>query len=101
MSEKAKGDNSDEFPYCFGKLNHVFPMGENGFRESPESCFPCIYKTRCLREAMASPDGLKVRVEMVDRAYDAGWMGILKRWSSRKALNRRLKNFKKEGDDQC
>jgi len=46
---------------------------------------------------MASPDGLKVRVEMVDRAYDADWIGILKRWSGRKALNRRLKDFKKKG----
>ena len=100
MDEKKKGNNHGELPYCFGKLNQVFPVGKNGFRESPESCFPCIYKTRCLREAMASPDGLKVRVEMVDRAYDAGWMGKFKRWSNRKALNRRLKNFKKEGEDQ-
>ncbi len=95
MDEKERNNGSGERPYCFGKLDIVFPMGDSGFRESPESCFPCIYKTACLRQAMSSADGLKVRVEMVDRAYNAGWMGRLKRWSSRKTLTQRMRVEKK------
>ncbi len=97
MDKREKRDNSEERPYCFGRLDDVFPMGENGFRESPERCFPCIYKTRCLRRAMAGPDGLKVRVEMVDRAHDTSWRGAFKRWSMRKTLTRQIKEADKEG----
>lgn len=98
-----KNDNkapTGEKPYCFGRLDTVFPMGPNGFRESPESCFPCNYKTACLRQAMNSEDGLKVRVEMVDRAYNAGWMGKLKRWSQRKTLNQQIKMKKERVDEK-
>lgn len=100
MDDKEKENRYGERPYCYGKLDLVFPMGKNGFRESPESCFPCIFKTACLRQAMSSRDGLKVRVEMVDRAYEAGWMGKLKRWSSRKALNRQMQDEQKKGTEK-
>jgi len=99
MDEKEKWDNPEELPYCFGNLGQVFPMGKNGFRESPESCFPCIFKTRCLRKAMAGSDGLKARVKMIDRAYDGGWRGALKRWSSRKTLNQQIQKVEK-GEDK-
>jgi hypothetical protein len=79
--------NSNKFPPCYGDLNTVFPMGEDGFRQSPASCMPCRYKTRCLRKAMGDSDGLRVKEEMVDRAYASGRMSFFQRWSRRKALN--------------
>jgi hypothetical protein len=78
--------NQKKFPPCFGDLETVFPLGEEGLRHSPESCLPCCYKTECLRKAMTREDGIKVREEMVDRAYAAGVMGFFGRWSRKKAL---------------
>ena len=83
--------DNKEYPYCFGKIENVFPMGEKGFRETPESCFPCIYKTKCLRAAMDKSGGLKIREENVDKAYEAGMIGFLERWSQKKDLKRRIK----------
>lgn len=80
----------NEYPACFGKLEQVFPMGPDGLRHSPESCFFCHYKTECLRTALADENqGLKVHEEMVDRAYDSGMMGFFQRWSKRKALKQK------------
>ena len=78
--------NQKKFPPCFGDLDTVFPLGEEGLRQSPESCMPCCYKTQCLRKAMARKGGITVREEMVDRAYASGVMGFLDRWSRKKAL---------------
>lgn len=78
--------NQKKFPPCFGDLETVFPLGEEGLRQSPESCMPCCYKTQCLRKAMAQRGGITVREEMVDRAYASGVMGFLDRWSRKKAL---------------
>lgn len=80
--------NPTETPYCYGKLDNVFPMGKEGFRESPESCMPCIYKTECLRAAMQTDDGRTVREESVDRAYHAGRIGFWARWSKKKLLQK-------------
>src|SRR4030042_2404443 len=78
-------------PYCFGKLECVFPMGKDDMRSSPESCFYCIFKTECLRSAMRDADGLKVREESVDRAYESRMIGFFERWSIKKDLRRRMK----------
>jgi hypothetical protein len=77
-------------PYCFGKLENVFPEGEDGLRNTPDSCVPCCYKTECLRTAMAEAGGLKLQEKNVDRAYTAGMIGFLGRWSRKKDLQRRL-----------
>ncbi|RLC31410.1 MAG: hypothetical protein DRH32_04275 [Deltaproteobacteria bacterium] len=84
-------DDRTEYPHCFGDLDIVFPMGENGLRNTPESCMICLYKTECLKEAMAGEAGLQVREEKVDRAYASGVIGFMERWSSRKELHRRKK----------
>ena len=81
-------------PYCFGKLENVFPEGEDGLRQSPESCFHCRSKTECLRTAMKEAGGLKLQEKNVDRAYTAGMMGFLGRWSRKKELQRRLSEKK-------
>jgi hypothetical protein len=87
-----------EYPYCFGKLEKVFPMGKNGLRTTPESCLVCYCKTECLKSALENPGGLKVKEEKVDRAYATGMIGFLERWSQKKVLNRKLKHIKK---DRC
>ncbi len=78
----------EERPYCYGKLECVFPMGDNALRETPESCMVCYCKTECLRTAMQGEAGDQVREEKVDRAYAAGVMGFFERWSRKKALQR-------------
>jgi hypothetical protein len=78
---------SGEKPYCYGKLDTVFPKGADGLRHSPESCLPCIYKTECLRQAMQGKKSVTVREEWVDRAYASGMIGFLDRWSRKKTLH--------------
>jgi hypothetical protein len=79
--------DQEKFPPCFGNLEIVFPMGADGLRQTPASCMPCYCKTACLRKAMADKGGIKVREEMVDRAYASGVVGFFERWSRKKALN--------------
>lgn len=87
--------NRQKFPPCFGDLETVFPQREAGLRKTPESCMVCVYKTECLRKAMAEKGGIAVREEMVDRAYEAGMVGFFERWSRKKALAAK-KHSKKE-----
>ena len=75
-------------PYCYGKLDNVFPMGTDGLRATPESCMVCHCKTDCLRAAMAGPDGDQVRQEHLKRADEAGMVGFFGRWSRKKQLHR-------------
>ena len=78
-------------PECFGMIDIVFPMHEDGLRHSPESCMECLHKTQCLRAAIQNPKGLTVQEEIVDRAYDSGKISFLKRWSKRKYIQK-IKN---------
>ena len=84
-------DTDEKLPYCFGNLEEVFPLGEDGLRHTPESCLVCLYKTRCLRSAMEGAEGLSVREEKLERAYEAGMIGFLDRWSRKKALHKKKK----------
>ena len=83
--------NKEKHPQCFGVLDSVFPKKENGLRITPDNCLECYHKTECLKSAMQGPGGLKVKDEFVDRAYESGMIGFLKRWSKKKDINRRLK----------
>ena len=89
-------ERREEKPYCFGNLDIVFPKGEDGLRHSPESCFPCIYKTQCLRAAIKNHKGLAVEQERVDRAYASGMIGFLGRWSRKKDIHRQEKRHRRE-----
>ena len=82
-----------DFPSCFGDLDTVFPMEDDGLRHSPESCHPCRCKTRCLRSAMGTSKGMDAREEVVDRAYNSGTIGFLERWSKKKILKRRKRKM--------
>ena len=81
----------NKYPKCFGDLDTVFPKTKDGLRSTPETCLHCLHKTACLQAAMRSVDGMKVREEIVDRAYDSGMMSFLERWSKKKVLKRKLK----------
>jgi len=86
MTEKKK-----EYPYCFGKLDTVFPLGKDSLRHTPESCMVCFCKTECLRAAIKGPEGVKVEEERVKRAYSSGTISFIERWSRKKALERQKK----------
>ena len=90
-----------KYPECFGDLKTVFPIGENGLRETPESCMACEFKTQCLRSAMMGITGMKYREEIVDRAYESKMIGFFQRWSKKKDLARRMQQKKKkDGTDE-
>lgn len=78
-----------KYPECFGDLDTVFPMGDNGLRHSPLACMACVFKTECLRGAMAADSGIQVKEEMVNRAYESGMIGFIHRWSKKKLLYRK------------
>jgi hypothetical protein len=78
-------------PPCFGDLDKVFPVGTEGLRESPPACLRCGCKTECLREALASRNGMKVQSELIDRAAGAGMLSFLSRWSHKKRLHQKFK----------
>jgi hypothetical protein len=89
----------DKLPSCFGELDKVFPMRENGLRQTPESCFfHCPVKTRCLKQAMASKDGAKVEEEVIERSERAGIMNFFERWSRKKQVSRRIHVRSKKED---
>ncbi|MCJ7830162.1 MAG: hypothetical protein MUP74_02125 [Desulfobacterales bacterium] len=79
----------ENLPVCFGELETVFPKGADGLRTAPAGCLACRHKTECLRAAMKRPCGLKAHEEFVDRAYDAGMLSFMQRWSRKKDLHRK------------
>jgi len=81
----------EKYPKCFGELETVFPKTKDGLRNTPDACLECLHKTACLRSAMGSKGGVKVREEIVDRAYDSGMMSFFERWSKKKELKGKLK----------
>ncbi len=79
-------------PECFGDLEQVFPMADDGLRHSPEHCIACAEKTACLRTAISGKNQAVVEEEKIDRAYTAGRIPFLERWARKKSLhNRRRK----------
>ena len=87
-------------PYCFGKLEIVFPKGIDGLRQTPEACFVCRYRTACLKSAMCQSDGIRAKEESVDRAYRSGMIGFWERWSHKKTLNRQIKALEQAEEHQ-
>lgn len=83
-------------PKCFGDIRIVFPLQPNGLRQTPDTCLQCKQKTPCLRTAMSRPSGLRVREEMIDRAYRGGVIGFFQRWSQKKSIHRMKKDESSE-----
>ena len=90
-----KFQSTDSCPVCFATLDSVFPMSKNGLRKTPKVCFACAYKTDCLKTAMEGPEGLKVKEEFIDRAYESGIIGFFKRWSGKKYFYSKIIEKKK------
>lgn len=81
---------------CFGVLDRVFPVGERGLREVVPECFQCTDRTQCLKAALTTKEGIKMREGIIDRAAARGLMGRLQRWSQKKELSRLAKEEKKK-----
>lgn len=84
---------------CFGQLDKVFPVGEEGMREVPSTCFACPRKTSCMKAALATMEGLSFRGEILGRAEAKGLLGRLRRWSRKKELTRLMKEREKEREN--
>ena len=73
---------------CYGVLDKVFPVGEEGLREIVKACFQCPDRVSCLKTAMGTKEGLEMRLQNLDRAASEGVIGRVRRWSYRKELHR-------------
>jgi len=78
---------------CFGILEKVFPVKEHGLRETLPECFKCPDRVLCLKQAMNTKEGLKLREELIDRAAEGGLIGRFQRWSRKKELERLSKKY--------
>jgi len=87
-------DGNQHKPSCFGNLDAVFPLAEDGLRHSPDICMTCGRKTECLRTAMKNEKGLKVREELVDRAYQSKKITFFERWARKKYLKQKRQREK-------
>jgi len=87
----------DKLPDCFGELDIVFPMGDDGLRQTPPTCFECPHKTECLRAGLRGQAGLKVHEEHIDRSYRAGMISFVERWSRKKSIEQRRHAGKASG----
>jgi len=84
-------NKENDRPECFGILEKVFPMTDKGLRQTPEDCFyHCPVKTKCLQQAMATKDGVKVEEEIIERSSKAGAMNFFERWSRKKQVHRKI-----------
>ncbi|MCD4675639.1 MAG: hypothetical protein K8S18_06525 [Desulfobacula sp.] len=85
-------NKENEIPQCFGTLEKVFPMTDKGLRQTPDECFyHCPVKTKCLQQAMATKDGVKVEEEIIERGTQSGVMNFFERWSRKKQVHRKIK----------
>ena len=81
---------------CYGILDKVFPVGNNELREITPECFHCHERTACLKSALCTEEGLKMRGEILDRAATSGVIGRLQMWSQKKELSRLMKKEKEK-----
>lgn len=89
-------DNTDRCE-CFGDLDTVFPLGDDGLRMSPPECMGCADARSCLQAAMRSVEGLRLQEERVDQAYEHGMIGRLDCWSRKKLIRREIEALRSRG----
>lgn len=77
---------------CFGILDKIFPMGDQGLREIVPACFDCPDRMGCLKASLNTVEGLEFKNGIMDRLPARGLINRLKRWSDKKELSMRLKN---------
>ncbi len=84
-------------PECFGILDEVFPLSDSGIREVRERCIDCPLRVDCLRKALETEDGIRMREELLERMPVRGMGDWLRRWSDKKTLYRMAQAQKEEG----
>ena len=80
---------------CFGILDKVFPVKEGGLREIVQECFNCPERLDCLKEALASREGIEMRTGIIERSSSGGLSGRIRMWSQKKELSRLAKQERK------
>jgi len=86
MSELKKPD-------CFGNLEKVFPMSDDGIRKSPGYCIRnCKFNKECINMAVNSSAGKKTKEERIDAMYESGNINFFARWARKKSLNKKNEN---------
>ena len=80
---------------CFGILSKVFPFNEQGYREVTPECLACQKRVACLKEALATKEGIEMRAEVLERTPVRGLMGRIQRWSQKKELSRLFRQGRK------
>ena len=88
-----------ENKHCFGILDKVFPVSKRGIREIVPECFDCTERFSCLKQAITTEDGLKMRADILERAPAEGILGRIKRWSRKKELSRMIEMERKKDYD--
>jgi hypothetical protein len=81
---------------CFGILDNVFPVGEEGLREVVPACFQCTDRVECLRTALATKEGLEMRAQKLEQTAACSGLGWLRRWSRKKELSRLVKQTREK-----
>jgi hypothetical protein len=99
-SDKAMVDDNAGQPECFGQLEIVFPMGEEGIRTTPPKCMKCSLVKSCIQAAMRSAEGLRLEEERVDRAYEYGLIGRLDCWSKKKLIHQKMEALASKGKSE-
>ncbi|MDY0131145.1 MAG: hypothetical protein RBR53_00580 [Desulforegulaceae bacterium] len=77
----------DKTPGCFGDLDIVFPMTEEGYRKTPDNCLNnCSHKKECIISALESEKGIAKKQEMIDASYQSGNINFFSRWARKKTI---------------
>jgi hypothetical protein len=84
-------------PSCFGDLDRVFPMGQDGLRAVPDDCFLCNLRVLCLKTALDSPKGLEIKEEKIIQSDDLTIVKRLRLWSLKKSAERERSSKKEQG----
>ena len=93
-------DDKAHRPECFGQLQIVFPVGEEGIRTTPPKCMKCSLVKSCIQAAMGSTEGLRLEEERVDRAYEYGLIGRFDCWSKKKLIHQKIEALASKGKSQ-
>ncbi len=83
---------------CFGVLESVFPLGDEGIREVRAECFDCPLKKECLQTALKTREGLNFRAELIARAPVRGIADRIRRWSEMKDISMQIGKKEKTDD---
>ena len=81
---------------CYGILDEVFPVGEEGLRVVPPDCFECPDRLPCLKTAINTREGFEMRSDNLRKFPSRGILDRLKRWSQKKELSRLADEKKKK-----